>query len=82
MQKGSEDKDFNVEKKAVLAEDMRQALKTLSQKEREIVHMKLLGELRFKDISEVTKQPMGTVTWLYNQGIKKLRRCLAGYEKE
>ena len=74
MQKGSEDKDFNVEKKAVLAEDM--------QKEREIVHMKLLGELRFKDISEVTKQPMGTVTWLYNQGIKKLRRCLAGYEKE
>jgi len=26
--------------------------------------------------------PMGTVTWLYNQGIKKLRRCLAEYEQE
>lgn len=73
---------FDVEKKAVLAEDMRQALKVLSPKEREIVHMKLLGELRFKDISEATKQPMGTVTWLYNQGIKKLRRCLSGYDEQ
>lgn len=80
--KASGDESFDVEKKAVLAEDMRQALETLSSKEREIVHMKLLGELRFKDISEATKQPMGTVTWLYNQGIKKLRRCLSGYEEE
>jgi len=80
--KASGDESFDVEKKAGLAEDMRQALETLSSKEREIVHMKLLGELRFKDISEATKQPMGTVTWLYNQGIKKLRRCLSGYEEE
>ncbi|MCM1083374.1 MAG: RNA polymerase sigma factor [Clostridium sp.] len=82
VQKGAGDESFEVENKAVLAEDMRQALETLSPKEREIVHMKLLGELRFKDIAEATKQPMGTVTWLYNQGIKKLRRCLSGYEKE
>lgn len=82
VQKGAGDESSEVENKAVLAEDMRQALKTLSPKEREIVHMKLLGELRFKDIAEATKQPMGTVTWLYNQGIKKLRRCLSGYEKE
>ena len=82
VKNGTGNEGSYVEKKAVLAEDMRQALETLSPKEREIVHMKLLGELRFKDISEATKQPMGTVTWLYNQGIKKLRRCLSGYEEE
>lgn len=82
VKNGAGNEGSDVEKKAVLAEDMRQALETLSPKEREIVHMKLLGELRFKDISEATKQPMGTVTWLYNQGIKKLRRCLSGYEEE
>ncbi len=71
-----------VEQKAVLAEDMRKAMETLSLREREIVDMKLLGELRFKDIAEVTKQPAGTVAWLYNQGIKKIRRCLSGYERE
>lgn len=82
VKNGAGNEGSDVEQKAVLAEDMRQALETLSPKEREIVHMKLLGELRFKDISEATKQPMGTVTWLYNQGIKKLRRCLSGYEEE
>lgn len=82
VKNGAGNEGSDVEKKVVLAEDMRQALETLSPKEREIVHMKLLGELRFKDISEATKQPMGTVTWLYNQGIKKLRRCLSGYEEE
>lgn len=82
VKNGAGNECSDVEKKVVLAEDMRQALETLSPKEREIVHMKLLGELRFKDISEATKQPMGTVTWLYNQGIKKLRRCLSGYEEE
>ncbi len=73
---------LSVEKQTVLAEDMRKAMLTLSRKEREIIDMKLLGGLKFKEISAVTKLPMGTVTWLYNQGIRKLRRCLSGYEKE
>ena len=70
-----------VEEQAVLAEDMRQAMKTLSHKEKEIVDLKLMGQFTFKEITELTGQPMGTVTWLYNQGITKLRRGLAGYEK-
>ncbi|MDE6024140.1 MAG: RNA polymerase sigma factor [Lachnospiraceae bacterium] len=74
--------DSPVESQTVLAEDMRKAMSKLSQKEREIIDMKLLGELKFREIAMVTKQPMGTVTWLYNQGIKKLRRCLSGYERE
>lgn len=70
-----------VEERAVMAEDMRRAMGSLSPKEKEIVDMKLLGQLKFKEISQITGYPMGTVTWLYNQGIAKLRRCLADYER-
>lgn len=69
----------SVEDSAVLNEDMRQAMATLKPKEKEVIDMKLLGQLTFKEIAEITNQPMGTVTWLYNQGITKLRRCLASY---
>ncbi len=71
-----------VENKAVLMEDMRQAMKSLNQKEKEIVDMKLLGQLTFQEIADATGRPLGTVTWLYNQGIMKLRRCLKEYERE
>lgn len=69
-----------IEEAAVLSEDMNNAMKTLSPKEKEVVDMKLLGGLKFREIAETTGQPMGTVTWLYNEGIKKLRRCLSNYE--
>lgn len=72
--------ESQVEDKAVLTEDMRRAMQTLSPKEKEVVDMKLLGHLKFKEIAQITGQPMGTVSWLYNQGISKLRRCLSGYE--
>ena len=36
--------------------------------------MKCGGELTFKEISEILEKPMGTVTWLYNSAIKKLRK--------
>jgi RNA polymerase sigma-70 factor (ECF subfamily) len=43
--------------------------------------MKLVGGMKFREIAETLHQPIGTVTWIYNQAIKKLRRCLAEYEK-
>lgn len=70
------------ERKTVLMEDMRRAMQKLNPREKEIIDMKLLGQLTFQEIAEMVGRPMGTVTWLYNQGVKKLRRCLAGYERE
>ena len=55
-----------------------QALATLKPEERQIVSLKILGELTFKEIAECMKIPMGTVTWKYQSAMKKLRRC--GYE--
>lgn len=71
-----------VEDKAVMAEDMAKALNQLEPKEREIIDLKLTGQFKFKEISQMMGQPIGTVTWIYNQGIKKLRRYLADYGKE
>lgn len=72
--------ESSVEDRAVLGTDMRAAMNKLDKKEKEIIDMKLIGELKFREIASITGQPIGTVTWLYNQGIKKLRRCLADYE--
>jgi RNA polymerase sigma-70 factor (ECF subfamily) len=57
---------------------LKEALETLNEGEQEVVHLKIVGELTFKEIAKVLKLPMGTITWRYQNAIKKLRRC--GYE--
>lgn len=54
------------------------ALATLKPGERQIVSLKVLGEMTFREIAQHLEIPMGTVTWKYQNAIKKLRRC--GYE--
>lgn len=55
-----------------------QVLSQLKPEQREIVHLKVMGDLTFKEIAKMLGIPMGTVTWRYRQAIKTLRRC--GYE--
>ncbi len=69
----------SVEDTVAMSSDMAQAMEALEPREKEIIDLKLVGQFKFKEIAEMTGIPMGTVTWLYNQGIKKLRRCLADY---
>jgi len=57
---------------------LKDALDALGDAERQIITMKVLGDLTFKEIAETLIIPMGTVTWRYQNAIKKLRRC--GYE--
>jgi len=54
---------------------IKEALDKLKPEEREVVHMKVIGEMTFDEISKVLKIPMGTITWRYREAIKKLRRC-------
>lgn len=58
---------------------MKQALAKLEVREREIVHLKIMGELTFREIAEILHMPMGTVTWKYKNALEKLRRC--GYHE-
>lgn len=69
----------SVEDTVAMSSDMAQAMEALEPREKEIIDLKLVGQFKFKEIAEMMGIPMGTVTWLYNQGIKKLRRCLADY---
>lgn len=55
-----------------------EALSRLKPVYRQIVTMKVLGDMTFKEISQVLNIPMGTVTWNYQDAIKQLRRF--GYE--
>ncbi len=55
-----------------------EALSRLKPVYREIITMKVLSDMTFKEIAEVLNMPMGTVTWNYQQAIKILRRF--GYE--
>ncbi len=70
--------DACVEQEVLSDMSLRQALGTLKPNEREVVHLKILGELTFQEIADILKIPLGTVTWRYQNAIKKLRRC--GYE--
>jgi len=68
----------SVEQEVIEEMSLKEALDTLKPKEREVINMKIMGDMTFKEISEAMNSPMGTVTWLYREAIKKLRRC--GYE--
>ncbi len=67
-----------VEEEVIGNLSLQKALSTLSEGEQEIVKLKVLADMTFKEIAKTCNQPMGTVTWKYQNAMKKLRRC--GYE--
>ncbi len=71
-------KENGVEEAVVGGMTVEQALSALKPGERQIVSLKVLGGLTFREIAQSLEIPMGTVTWKYQNAIKKLRRC--GYE--
>lgn len=73
------DKSSQVEHQVIGDMTIRQALATLKPSERQIISLKVLGGMTFKEIAAAMEIPMGTVTWKYQDAIKKLRRC--GYEQ-
>ena len=68
----------NLEELVIEDISLQQALATLQNSEREIVHLKICGTLTFQEIANILGIPFGTVTWRYQNAIKKLKRC--GYE--
>lgn len=70
--------ESDVEKAVIQEMSVEEALSTLKPAERQIVSLKVLGDLTFREIAKALGIPLGTVTWKYQNAIKKLRRC--GYE--
>ena len=57
----------------VTAVSLSQAIQTLKDEEREIVNLKIMGELTFREIARMLGKPQGTVAWCYRTAIAKLR---------
>lgn len=71
-------KDVSVEDLVLSNISIQEALTGLKEAERQIIHMKIMGELTFQEIADILEEPPGTVAWRYREALKKLRRC--GYE--
>ena len=56
---------------------IRQALDTLSDEEREIFGLKVLGGFRHREIARIVSSNPSTVRWQYAQIVKKLKPLLA-----
>lgn len=48
-------------------------ISTLSDKQKEVVTLKVLGDMSHKEISKILNKPIGTIQWIYNTSIKRLR---------
>ena len=51
-------------------------IKGLNDEQRQVVTLKVLGGYTHKEISKMLGKPIGTIQWLYNASIKKLKITL------
>lgn len=58
--------------------DIVAALMQLPEEQRSIVTLHINAGLKFREISEATETPLGTVLWRYNKALKTLRDILNG----
>ncbi len=54
-------------------EDIFRILDLLEPDEREVVTLHIINNLKFREISPIVEKPLGTVLWIYNKAIKKLK---------
>ena len=52
---------------------VRDVLEHLDEIEREVVIMHVLGDLKHREIADILKKPIGTITWIYNKAINKAK---------
>ncbi|MCR4673360.1 MAG: sigma-70 family RNA polymerase sigma factor [Lachnospiraceae bacterium] len=54
----------------------RDMVESLPSQESQIIAMKFAGDLTFREIAQIMKLPLGTVTWKYQRSIERLRRAV------
>lgn len=74
----ADSEESSVEQQVIGDMNMQRALSMLNENERQVVTMKIALDMTFQEISNALGVPMGTITWRYQNAIKKLRRL--GYE--
>lgn len=64
-------KDYTIDNSSTYA--VQSMLKVLDVREREIVILHTISGFKHKEIARIMNTPLGTVLWLYNRAMKKLR---------
>jgi len=49
-------------------------VKPLDEEEKQVVLLRIVSNLKFKDIALTLNKPIGTILWIYNRAIKKLQK--------
>lgn len=63
-------REESVSEKQLIIKEM---MNFLDKEHREILIMKVIGNMKHREIAEVLGKPIGTVTWMYNEAINKLK---------
>lgn len=64
-------KDYNTQNYEVM--DM---IKNLNEVEKQVVLLRIISKIKFKDIAKSLNKPIGTVLWIYQKSINKLRKTI------
>lgn len=67
--------DKNIEEFVDL-NDFNSMIQSLNDKQKTVVWLKILGGYTHKEIAKMLDMPIGTVQWIYNTSIKRIRRIL------
>ncbi len=51
-------------------------IKDLEDIEKQVVLLRVVSDMKFKDIAASLKKPLGTVLWIYNKAISKLKNSI------
>lgn len=52
---------------------VKEMLEFLKPEEQEVVILHVIGDLKHREIADMLNKPLGTITWIYNQAINKLK---------
>ena len=55
-------------------DDFERLLSVLTDDEKEIVLLRIVEDMKHKDIAKIVDKPTGTVTWLYQQALDKMKK--------
>lgn len=55
-------------------DEFERLLSALNEEEKEIVLLRIVDDMKHKDIAKIVDKPLGTVTWLYQQALDKMKK--------
>lgn len=62
--------------------EIEELIKPLDDIERQVVLLRVVSDEKFKDIAKIVDKPLGTVLWIYNKALKKMKNSMKGDQED